>query len=426
MHDDFDLAARVAADRELWPDFLAICDCGGRLAGTESETRAFALVEERAEAATGVKGRSIPVPYGGWRAKRASLRLPGGAEALCRALVRSIATPPGGLTAEVVDLGRGTPEEFAAHVNDLKGRIALVRHELMFVAGTIHRRRKYLAAREAGAVGFLIAGPLPGQLVAGSSGRQDGDGIPAAGIAPETAAVFRRTARGWPTATLTIETEECPAETRTLLFDMPGRSDEWVVLSAHVDGHDGGESAMDNASGLAAALAAARALTPHLAGFRRGVRLAFFSVEEWALTGSAQYVQSLTAAERQHIVLNVNLDSVGGSPNLAALTSGFAGVEPFLHNIAQTNGIALRTVRPLMQNSDHANFALAGIPAIRLVAGFDEPGANLRLVLTPADTRDKVEADELRCSAVLAATIVGAACTENAAVVARWRRTDFH
>src|SRR4029079_13013694 len=240
----------------------------------ESETRAFALVEERAEAATGVKGRSIPVPYGGWRAKRASLRLPGGAEALCRALVRSIATPPGGLTAEVVDLGRGTPEEFAAHAGDLKGRIALVRHELMFVAGTIHRRRKYLAAREAGAVGFLIAGPLPGKLVAGSSGRMDGGGIPAAGITPEAAVALRRTARGWPTATLTIETEERPAETRTLLFDLPGQTDECIVLSATVAGHAGGESAMDNASGLASLLAATRVLAPHVKDFRRGVCLA--------------------------------------------------------------------------------------------------------------------------------------------------------
>ena len=256
--------AEIAADRELWPDFLAICDCGGRLAGTESEHRAFALIESRAEAATGVKGRSIPVPYGGWSAKSATLLLPGGAMAACHALVRSIATPPGGLTAEVVDLGRGTPEEFEAHAGDIKGRMVLVRHELMFVAGTIHRRRKYLAALEAGAVGFLIAGPLPGQLVAGSSGRQDGAGIPAAGITPEAAAALRRTARGWPTATLTIETEERPAETRTLLFDLPGQTDEWIVLSAHVDGHDGGESAMDNASGLAAALAAARALAPRV------------------------------------------------------------------------------------------------------------------------------------------------------------------
>src|SRR5207253_690414 len=154
-----DLATRIAADRQLWPDFLAICDCGGRLSGTLSEERAFALVESRAQAATGVGGRSIPVAYGGWTARKASLLLPGGLTAACHPLVRSIATPPGGLTAEVVDLGRGTPEEIEAHAGDIKGRIALVRHELMFVAGTIHRRRKYLAALEAGAVGFLIAGP---------------------------------------------------------------------------------------------------------------------------------------------------------------------------------------------------------------------------------------------------------------------------
>ena len=220
---------------------------------------------------------------------------------------------------------------------------------------------------------------------------------------------------------MTIETEERPAETRTLVFDMPGQSDEWVVLSAHIDGHDGGESAMDNASGLAVALSAARALAPHVNGFRRGVRLAFFSVEEWALTGSAQYVQHLPVDEQQRIALNVNLDSVGGDAKLAALTSGFAGVEPLLLRIAEANSIALRTVRPLMSNSDHANFALAGIPAIRLVAGFDDPGANLRYVLTPADTRDKVTAAELTRSAILATAIVVAACNADAREVAAWR-----
>jgi Zn-dependent M28 family amino/carboxypeptidase len=295
----------------------------------------------------------------------------------------------------------------------------------MFVAGTIHRRRKHMAALEAGAVGFLIAGPLAGRLVAGSSGRQDGAGIPAAGITPEAAAALRRTARGWPTATLTIETEEQPAATLTLLFDLPGQTDECIVLSAHIDGHDGGESAMDNASGLAAALSVARVLAPRVRSFRRGVRLAFFSVEEWALTGSAQYVQNLEESERRRIALNVNLDSVGGSPNLAALTSGFPALEPFLLGIAEATRIPLRTVRPLMQNSDHANFALAGIPAIRLVAGFDDPVANLRFVLTPADTRAKVSADELIQSAILTTAIVAAACNADNQEVARWRNIDF-
>jgi aminopeptidase YwaD len=416
------IGAQVIADRELWADFNAICDCGGRLAGTESEGRAFAFLEARAEAATHVSGRSIAVPYGGWSAKNASLRLPGGQWVTCHPLLRSVATPRAGLTAEVVDLGRGTPEEFAAHADDISDRIALVRHELMFSTGTIHRRRKYLAALERGAVGFLIAGPIRGQTVAGSCGRQDGAGIPAAGITPEAAAALRRTARGWATATLRIETEERPAKTRTLLFDLPGRTDEWVVLSAHVDGHDGGESAMDNASGLAAVLAVLRALALHVKDFRRGVRVALFSVEEWALTGSAQYVASLSQAERRLIALNVNLDCVGGSPSLTALTSGFAALESFLLRVAETSGIRLRTVRPLFENSDHANFALAAIPAFRLVAGFDDPNANVTHVLTPSDTRDKVEESELKQAAMLSAAIVAKACDALPEDVLQWRQ----
>jgi len=416
------IAAQIMADRELWADFNAICDCGGRLAGTESEDRAFAFLEGRAGAATQLSGSSITVPYGGWSAKNASLRLPGGQWVGCHALLRSVATPQAGLTAEVVDLGRGTLQEIAAHAADISGRIVLVRHELMFSAGTIHRRRKYLAALERGAVGFLIAGPIPGQTVAGSCGRLDGPGIPAAGITPEAAAALRRTAGGWATATLHIETEERPAETRTLLFDLPGRTDEWVVLSAHVDGHDGSESAMDNASGLAAVLAVLRALALQVKDFRRGVRAALFSVEEWALTGSAQYVASLSQAERRAITLNVNLDCVGGSPSLTALTSGFAALEPFLLRVAEMSGVPLRTVRPLFANSDHANFALAGIPAFRLVAGFDDPNANVAQVLTPSDTRNKVRESELKQAATLSAAIVAEACNALPQDALEWRR----
>jgi len=416
------IAADLLADPGLWRDFNDICDCGGRLAGTESEKRAFVLLRERVRAASPANsGRSIPVPYGGWRSKRATLRLPDGGLAPCHPLVRTIATPPQGLTAEVIDLGRGTPEEFEAHSSEIRGRIVLVRHELLFAAGTIHRRRKYDAARAHGAVGFLIAGPLAGHVVAGSSGRQAGEGIPALGTAPEIAARLGRRAAGFPTVTLTIETEEAPAETETLLYDYPGQTNEWVVLSAHVDGHDLAESAMDNGTGLASVLAVTRTLAPHAAGFRRGLRVMFFSVEEWALTGSAQYVEALGPEERRRIALNVNLDSVAGSPNLAALTSGFAGVEPFVLGVAEANGVGVRTVRPLMTNSDHANFAQAGIPALRLVAGFDDPAANLRLVLTPTDTRDKIAQGELRTATLFTAALVAAACNAEQADVEKWR-----
>lgn len=416
-----ELERRIAADDRLWPDFEAICDCGGRLAGSDSERRAVDLVARLGAQAAGVPATFLDVPYEGWRATRAELRLADGAALPCYPLVRSTATPPGGLTAEVVDLGRGAPEDFEVGAGALRGRIALVRHELMFAAGTIHRSRKYQMAREMGAAGFLIAGPLEGEIVAGSSGRFGEADLPAMGIAPESAAALAGASGGDRAVTMLIETEEAPAHAQNVMLELPGRGDGWVVLSAHVDGHEISESAMDNASGVAAVLAVTRALAGHVHGFERGLRVMFFNVEEWALTGSAYYAETLPQDERDRIALNINLDSVAGSPDLTALISGFDALEPFLGDAAAAHGIGLGVHRPLMMNSDHANFAAAGIPAFRLVAGFDDPGARLRHVLTPADTRDKVEPAELRRSALLAAEIARTACTATADQAAAWR-----
>ena len=136
----------------------------------------------------------------------------------------------------------------------------------------------------------------------------------------------------------------------------------------------------------------------------------------------ARYVTGLSDDARKRIALNVNLDTVAGGRRLTALTSGFAGLEPFLLQAANANGHQLRCVRPLQTNSDHANFALAGIPAFRLVAGYDEAGANVRFVLTPGDRRDKVQVDELVTAAQLTASLLAAACNASSPEAAQWRR----
>jgi len=121
--------------------------------------------------------------------------------------------------------------------------------------------------------------------------------------------------------------------------------------------------------------------------------------------GSARYVAQLSDSERSRIALNINLDSVAGGARLAALSSGFAALEPFLLAVADANRHDLRCVRPLMTNSDHANFAAHGIPALRLIAGFGSADSHLRLLLTAADTRDKVRPEELE-TALHVATVL--------------------
>jgi Zn-dependent M28 family amino/carboxypeptidase len=80
---------------------------------------------------------------------------------------------------------------------------------------------------------------------------------------------------------------------------------------------------------------------------------------------------------------------------LTALTSGFERLDAWVQEAAAHAGLALATHLPLMPNSDHANFAAHGIPALRLIAGFNAPHSNLRYLLTAADTRDKVRPQEL-------------------------------
>src|SRR6184192_1174109 len=86
----------------------------------------------------------------------------------------------------------------------------------------------------------------------------------------------------------------------------------------------------------------------------------------------------MDAAARRSMAININLDSVGGAPGLTALTSGFERLDAWVKATAARAGLPIATHLPLMPNSDHANFAAHGIPAVRLIAGFN----SLRLVLT--------------------------------------------
>ena len=414
--------AALAADAELQRDFTALCDCGGRRAGSAAEQAALTLVHARLAA---INSAAIiePVTYAGWRCSAATLTLDDGTPLACNALLGSLSTPPDGITAEVVDLGRGTDADFARHAHDLAGRFALVRHEYPFSATHVHRRRKYGCATEQGAAGFIIANPLRGAgPLAGSSGRGGAAGIPA--VATDFASAAQLAARGARRTRvhLKVAGDDYAAHTGVVILDLPGQTDQCIALSAHVDGHDLAESAMDNATGVAVVLAVARAFAPLIAGSRRGLKVCLFSAEEWALAGSRQYLDRMPAAERALIALNINLDTVGGDTQLTALTSEFPRLAAFVRDTAAAAGMTLGTYAPMMSNSDHYNFARHGIPALRLVAGFDRPQCNIQHILTRGDTRDKVTAAELAAAARLTAVLLARALTAGDADLADLRK----
>ena len=64
----------------------------------------------------------------------------------------------------------------------------------------------------------------------------------------------------------------------------------------------------------------------------------------------------------------------------------------------------------------------ASIPAFLLVAGFADPTAATRIVLTDRDVRGQVNKDEFVRAARLTETIVRSALVADADEVAKWRR----
>jgi Zn-dependent M28 family amino/carboxypeptidase len=250
----------------------------------------------------------------------------------------------------------------------------------------------------------LIASHLPGDLVVtGSSGDPE---LPALGITQEGAAALNGS-NDYARIHVKIATRRKAAIAENIILELPGQTDEWVVVCAHYDGHDLAQSAIDNGTGVAAALAIARsfaAITP----LRRGLRVVFFTIEEWGLLGSRAYVDQLTEAERRSVALVINLDSLVGGSKLTALISQFADLQGWVGKVYNN----ISTHSPMMANSDHYNFARHGIPALRLVSGFDEPESDLRYLLTSGDTLDRINRDELFAATEIAARVVYEACTQ--------------
>jgi len=408
-----ELVGRIWQSADLVRDLHDLCDTGGRVAGTDSELAARALLKTTLQqinaAATvhtfDVSGR-VTLDH-----SVQLLEAAGPVTLHTTALLNSPATG-GPVDLEIVDLGRGTQGDFEAAAALIPGRAVLVRHEFPFTTGHIHRGVKYGWAIEAGAAAFLIANNLPDVgPISGSGGSGSVTDIPGIGMSYESGRRLAvAAARGSAQVRISLTSEERSWTAENLVLELPGRTDEVVTLTAHYDGHSLGESAMDNGSGIAVVLEVARRLQPVVSQLRRGLRVLLFTFEEWSLTGSERYLADLSQDEKDRIRFNINVDTPVGHPRLNVLTAGDADLEELARRTSAAGGAPVGVVRAPTSNSDHYNFLRAGIPAARLIGGYDDPTAVSRYLLSAADTRDKVEPADLRAAAMSTAVLVLHAC----------------
>jgi Zn-dependent M28 family amino/carboxypeptidase len=228
-------------------------------------------------------------------------------------------TDPGDVTAAVtpvdLQLGLGNTSTSGCQASDFAGfpagNIALLQR------GDCTFEIKAENAAAAGAVGIVIFNQ-------GNTTAPDRNGIPAVTLTANntsgipvlgTTYALGVTLASTPGLRMRVfaNTLRQTLPTYNVIAELEGANDDNVVMAgAHLDSVLAGPGINDNGSGSAAILETAvmmRKLQP-----QNTVRFAWWGAEESGLVGSTNYVNGLSAAERDRIALYLNFDMIG-SPN---------------------------------------------------------------------------------------------------------------
>ncbi len=292
---------------------------GHRHSGSVSLERAldWILEEMEADGLDNVHGEGVLVPH--WVRGEESLEM---IRPIARVLPMlglggSIATPPGGIRAEVLVVG--SFEELVDRSDEAKGRIVLFNVPFTTYGETVqYRSRGAIAASRAGAVASLIRSVTPYSQQTphtGAMSYQNGvERIPHAAITVEDAEWIQRMSdRGERVEVhLRMNARTLPdVPSRNVVAEIIGSEfpDEVVVLGGHIDSWDVGQGAMDDGGGSVAAWEAVRLMKELGLRPRRTVRVVLWTNEENGTAGGLGYRDAHRDQLDDHILA---MESDGG------------------------------------------------------------------------------------------------------------------
>ncbi len=166
---------------------------------------------------------------------------------------------------------------------------------------------------------------------------------------------------GAATAKIILKQTEYKGNSHNVILDLPGQTDEYIVLTAHYDSTSLSQGAYDNMSGSVGILGVAEyfATRPH----HYGLRFIWCGSEERGLLGAKAYCEANEEALKK-VVLNINLDMIG------CIMGGFIACctsEDALTQYIKYMGLELGWPIHAYQDvysSDSTPFADKGIPAV--------------------------------------------------------------
>lgn len=158
-----------------------------------------------------------------------------------------------------------------------------------------------------------------------------------------------------------LEQDEYTGQSHNVVMDIPGETDEVIVLTAHYDTVPTSVGVYDNMSGSVGILGVADYFKNH--PHRYGLRFVWCGSEERGLLGSKAYCAA-HKDELEKVVLNVNLDMIGSiMGNFIACCSCEDKMIHFIEYLSAIEGFGVKA-RQDVYASDSTPFADNGVPSL--------------------------------------------------------------
>ena len=404
------VTAALADSGVAWKKLAAFTDySGNRFTGSAELERGidWVLAQMKKDGLDNVRGEPAMVPHWVRGTESATLVQPRVQKLPMLGLGGSIATPKGGITAEVLVVS--TFDELTRRAAEAKGKIVLFDAPFVSYGQTVaYRVQGAIAASKAGAVASLIRSVTPYSMRTPHTGVMAYDStvkkIPHAAITVEDAMMIHRmVSRGEKVVVrLEMEAQTLPdVPSRNAIAEIRGseKPDEVVVLSGHLDSWDVGQGAMDDAGGLVVAWEALNLIKRLGLKPKRTIRVVGWTNEETMGRGGLAYRDAHKAEADKHVLV---VESDGGV--FAPQSFGFTGSDS-ARAIMKQIGALLDRVGPIVIGAN------GGGADIEPMMGLGVPGAGLEVDgtryfwfhHTEADTVDKLDPAEMqRCVAAMA------------------------
>jgi len=382
---------------------------GNRLSGSPSLERAIDWMLEtmRADGLQNVRGERVMVPVWVRGSESAELVSPRAQNLPMLGLGGSVATPPGGITADVLVVNSFS--DLTAKAAQARGKIVLFDAPFTSYGETVqYRARGAIAAARAGAVAALVRSVTPYSMRTPHTGGMAYDStvqrIPAAAITVEDAQMLHRMQdRGERIrVTLLMAARMLPdAPSRNVVAELVGseRPDEVVVFGGHIDSWDVGRGAMDDGGGVIVAWEAVRLLQRLGLKPRRTIRVVGWTNEENGGRGGQGYRDAHRSELDKHVLA---IESDGGvfKPQGFGFTGSDAAFEIVKQIGTLLDPIQAGTINRGGGGADIAPIMALGVPGMGLIV---DGTRYFWYHHTEADTIDKLDAREMAlCVAAMA------------------------